>query len=279
MSAEEKMVQQALEAAFEGLPERQQVVQNALETALEQVIKEEEQADSESEVEDERNERHSCKDQVRALILDHDLEAELPDEETHDESEELEGKKDDWSSRWQLECKRRPPSFSTFYRARWHPEFNDVATRPKHTHCRCKTCYRLNTMSLRKWLNEEQREGIEAEKKAHRRAYRQWRELEKSCQYAGLHCPRGTLVLSFDDTVALGLPRLTNRPVKGVPPDRLQFVPSGLVDHSSGALLPVHAERQVPEGSGSPRYRTVSLASQNRVGDSVLMAQLLGKQK
>jgi len=40
-------------------------------------------------------------------------------------------------------------------------------------------------------------------------------------------------VLSYDDTVALGLPRLTNRS-KSVLYDRLLFVPTGMTNHSSG---------------------------------------------
>jgi hypothetical protein len=91
---------------------------------------------------------------------------------------------------------------------------------------------------------------IEAEKKMHRTEYRNWRELEKTYQALGRHRPGSTLVLSFDDTVALGLPRLTNRPVKGVPSDRLKFVPSGLVDHSSGEHFYVYMLKdKYPKGA------------------------------
>jgi len=122
------------------------------------------------------------------------------------------------------------PAYSTFCRARWDPAFKDVCARAKHFHCRCETCYKLQEEGLKKWASQINRAEFKLQ---HRAEVTNWRRLERHYQFTARQHPDEMLVLSYDGTVSLGLPRLTNRMPKGVPVSRLNVVPLGLTNHSA----------------------------------------------
>jgi hypothetical protein len=112
------------------------------------------------------------------------------------------------------------PSFATFYRARWNETCEDVTVRPKHFHCRCKTCAKLNTIGLKTWrgksfVTEFERNEWKVAFIAHRKEIQRWRRIEKQYQLLARHSPARKMIMSYDDTIFLGLPRTTNRAVKG----------------------------------------------------------------
>ena len=126
------------------------------------------------------------------------------------------------------------PSYSTFYRARWHSMFNDVKKREKHFHVRCSDCASLTT-KLHKALNSVVEKALyEKLLKAHHFEVKQWRQLETTLQTQARSSPGQVIVLSYDDTSSMRFPRMTNRHVKGVPKDKVKMTPFNLTNHGTG---------------------------------------------
>jgi hypothetical protein len=69
------------------------------------------------------------------------------------------------------------------------------------------------------------------ELKEHHFEVKEWRAMESSLQ--GQAKSGSILVLSYDDTSAIGFPRMTNRPIKSMPKDRVQMTPFNLTNHGS----------------------------------------------
>ena len=126
------------------------------------------------------------------------------------------------------------PAFSTFKGARWARQFHDVQNRAKHQHNRCPTCETLSLRLLQGWSNSTEEAAYVADMQCHDVVVREWREMEKSLQMRARHSPRKYIVLSYDDTSKLGLPRLTNRSPKGMTHVRFNVVPFNITNHSTG---------------------------------------------
>ena len=73
--------------------------------------------------------------------------------------------------------------------------------------------------------------------KAHHLEVKQWRALESRLQIEAATRPEDLIVLSFDDTSAMRFPRMTNRPVKGTPKDKIKMTPFNLTNHGTGENL------------------------------------------
>jgi hypothetical protein len=175
--------------------------------------------------------REETRQSVRRMIVANELDVEIPEHSSMDE-EESEDETAVLARQWHPQG--TVPSYATFYRARWDARFSDVATRPKHFHCRCPTCFALQARGVRRWLTQEQRQQHMESLRAHQREYTGWRALEMRLQHSAGHTPLDLLVVAFDDTVSLSLPKFTNRAPKGVPYRKLKFVPMGITNYSSG---------------------------------------------
>jgi hypothetical protein len=126
------------------------------------------------------------------------------------------------------------PSFSTFTRARWDHQFDDVKKRPKHFHCRCKQCSELVTR-LHTFCDENKdRAHYETLLKDHHFEVKRWRQQETTLQTQARSSPDQVIVLSFDDTSSMRFPRMTNRHIKTMPKDKVKMIPLNLTNHGTG---------------------------------------------
>ena len=125
------------------------------------------------------------------------------------------------------------PSFSTFYRGRFAPEFRDVTKRPKHTQARCDTCSSYHTQLIDAWQKREDLTAIRLKVANHEYDVRTWRDFEINMQSKSTYSPAEVIVLSYDDTVVLGMPRLTNRDIKGLTTYRVNVIPFSLSNHGT----------------------------------------------
>ena len=142
------------------------------------------------------------------------------------------------------------PSFASFFRARYDDDFKDVVSRATHFHCRCPTCHEFESRLLTDWAQRSSRDALKEQIKAHRAEAVAWRKLEQSLQAQARYNDMDMVLLSYDDTVALGLPRLTNRSPKGVPISRLLLTPMGLTDHGEGKNFYIYSLRnRHPKGA------------------------------
>ena len=81
------------------------------------------------------------------------------------------------------------PSFTTFMRARWDPEFKNVKVREKHFHCRCPQCAQLATRVHLAARDKEQRAEYEKQWKAHHFEVKKWRQLETDLKLSAKTSP------------------------------------------------------------------------------------------
>jgi len=135
-----------------------------------------------------------------------------------------------------LALQREPdfPSYTTFMRARKDPQFNDVKPRPKHFHCRCPTHAALMAKIELAKTNPREKEEYDMQMRVHHQECKFWRSLEAQLQNQAKDSPELGTVLSYDDTSAIGFPRMTNRPVKSMPNDRVMMTPLNLTNHGTG---------------------------------------------
>lgn len=125
------------------------------------------------------------------------------------------------------------PSFSTFYRARYHKKFKDVQTRPRHYHAICQDCENLMTRRLKGFADSSQSAAWEALFEAHELNYLGWRDHEY-CMLAWARAgPKKVLFLSYDDTSALGLPKLGNRDPKNLGKSRFDVIPFNITNNTT----------------------------------------------
>ena len=94
-------------------------------------------------------------------------------------------------------------------RGRYAPEFRDVKKRAKHYHCRCPTHAELQSKIFKAANNPVERKQWTDKLQAHHFEVRHWRKLETSLQLRAKSNPEEVVVLSYDDTSALGFPRMT----------------------------------------------------------------------
>ncbi len=128
------------------------------------------------------------------------------------------------------------PSRGTWRAARRTDEFKDVQRRPKHFHCRCTTCADLNAQLLKTFSSGGDYALYLQARRIHDQEKDAWRQLEERLK-AKARSPRtSTLLLMYDDTSALGLPRFTNRTYKNLGHERFMVVPWLVHDYSSNRM-------------------------------------------
>ena len=126
------------------------------------------------------------------------------------------------------------PSFSLFCRCRHHSWFDNVKERAKHHHARCVRCSNLQDLCREGWREGRVKvEVYERELALHREEVRKWRNLESSLQHKSKH-DLNFVVISYDDTSALQLPRFTNRDLKNFPTSTIDFIPWNVMNYGSG---------------------------------------------
>ena len=143
------------------------------------------------------------------------------------------------------------PSFECFRKARQHPDFKDVKHRPKHYHARCRDCDELSAIRLRGFVNDEQKLAFDIAFKAHQAEARSWHEHEESVKAESRrNGGRNSVVIGYDDTSALELPKFTNRDVKNLSKSRLQVIPFNLTNYTSGETAYVYTLKgRYPKGA------------------------------
>lgn len=127
----------------------------------------------------------------------------------------------------------RLPSFSLFCESRHHKWFDKVKEKPTHYHARCTRCTELQESCRDGWRNGVDVEVFQKELSLHKEEVRKWRELETNLQNKARHDPN-FVVLSYDDTSALQLPKFTKRGLKNMPFVTLDYVPWNVINHGTG---------------------------------------------
>ena len=143
------------------------------------------------------------------------------------------------------------PSFSTFKEARHHKDFKDVKKRPKHYHARCGDCAELNHIRLRGFTNDQHKTEWSIRFKAHEIEARQWHQHEEARKASSrVGMGRTSLVIGYDDTSTLDLPKLTNRDIKNLTMSRLSFIPFNITNYTSGETAYVYTlKNRYPKGA------------------------------
>lgn len=122
------------------------------------------------------------------------------------------------------------PSFSVFCKCRHHSWFDKVKNRPHHTQARCPDCDSLQMSCRIAWRNglpiEKYKEALKLHNDETRRTFENRIHFDAK-QYRGR-----MIVLSYDDTSALFLPRLSRRAPKG-PKGGVGFVPWNIENHGA----------------------------------------------
>ena len=142
------------------------------------------------------------------------------------------------------------PSLTLFKKSRYHPDFNDVKKRPKHYHARCRDCDELNTLRLRGFVNNEQKVAYQIAFAAHEAEARSWHEHEETVKAVSRRNPSQTMVLGYDDTSDLQLPKFTNRDIKNLTKTRLHVIPFNITNYTSGETAYVYTlKNRYPKGA------------------------------
>lgn len=123
------------------------------------------------------------------------------------------------------------PCFSLFCSTRHNKWFNLVKNRPTHRHQLCNRCFRLGQLCQIGWRNGVNIEMYQEESALHLQEVRSWRDLEVSLHAQAKQYKGQMIVLSYDDTSALQLPRFGNRAPKGLPEGTVDFVPFNITNH------------------------------------------------
>jgi hypothetical protein len=126
------------------------------------------------------------------------------------------------------------PSETTFVRARWDEAFKDVSQRARHYHAQCRKCNGLKVRRLKGFLNDDHKASWQIENDLHEMVKLGWRKLEASREAEVLNPNSNTVLLSYDDTNALGLPRLSNRDIKNGPKSKFKVIPFNICNYASG---------------------------------------------
>jgi len=106
-----------------------------------------------------------------------------------------------------------------------------------HFHTRCFTHANLQIKLLRARKNPEARAEYNRQLDEHHLEVKSWRELEIRTQRMALSNPEVAIVLSYDD---MGIPRFTNRAIKGLSTATVKFVPLNLTNHGTGENLYIY---------------------------------------
>jgi hypothetical protein len=117
--------------------------------------------------------------------------------------------------------------------ARFSAEFLDAVKRAKHHHCRCGTCASLEQELMQTWKARQDLTAVRKKISEHQGEVRAWRDFETYLQNVSTHTPSSMVLLSYDDTSALGLPRFSNRPIKNMTTGRVNVIPFNLTNHGA----------------------------------------------
>ena len=145
----------------------------------------------------------------------------------------------------------RIPSFSYFKKARWHADFQKVSRRAKHYHCLCKTCDSLQTRRLRGFSNKDQEAQWRQIFDAHEAEKLGWRRLEQTRENNAKANPAETLLVQYDDTIYLPIPKLSNRDIKNVTSNRLRLTPFNICNYSTGESAYVYSVKNRYKKNGN----------------------------
>ena len=102
----------------------------------------------------------------------------------------------------------------------------------KHRHCRCVTCSNLKTERLGAYANGAAIDDWEQRFNLHEEEVRQWHTFEEYLKSLGVSNPDNNVVLCYDDTQSIGVPRCTNRPLKNFGHERFNVVPWCVINYS-----------------------------------------------
>lgn len=126
------------------------------------------------------------------------------------------------------------PSFTTFVRARWDPDFESVTVRPRHYHSICKLCADLRKRKLQGFFDDDHKAVYQKMFELHERDKLGWRKIEGKRE-AEVRAPNSeSVLLAYDDTSTIGCPRFGNRDIKNGPIARFQLVPFNICNYASG---------------------------------------------
>lgn len=123
------------------------------------------------------------------------------------------------------------PCFSLFCKCRHHSWFDKVKKRPKHRQARCTTCSKLQLHCLLRWRANLSIDNCRKTLALHNQETRLWRDLENKFHSVAKQYNTKILVLSYDDTSALALPKFSLREPKTLPKGGVKFVPWNISNH------------------------------------------------
>ena len=167
-----------------------------------------------------------------------------------------------WAGQNQPEAEK--PGISTFKAVRWTSDFKDVTRRAKHHHCRCATCHSLSSRLLRLTEVPEDLRGWQRDWRLHNESVCKWRTLEGTLKAQAQDPNSDLILLEYDDTQAMGVPRLQHRPIKNLTKTRFNVVPWFCKNHSTGVGDYVYMSKNRYE-KGANRLITMLHASLRRV--------------
>ena len=124
------------------------------------------------------------------------------------------------------------PSYTSLYNARWNPEFSDVKHREKHFHVRRNLHTCLTTVLFNVRSDIKKRVEYERLLKEHSIEIKKWRTYETHLFNHSKSSPEKLIVLSYDDTNAMGFPRTTG--IHNLPTDKVLMTPFNLTNHGTG---------------------------------------------
>ena len=114
-------------------------------------------------------------------------------------------------------------SLSTVKRARHDKDFANDKNRPKHYHAQCGVCYRLNQLKLRGFKSAKKKAKYHRLLEKHDACVKTWRATVAAVTNAARHDATDVVTLFYDDTGAVMLPHVTNRPLKDLPTGTCQL--------------------------------------------------------
>jgi len=84
------------------------------------------------------------------------------------------------------------------------------------------------------FLNDDHLCTWQTENELHEREKLGWRQIEKAREAEVLNPVSSTVLLAYDDTNSLGLPRLSNRDIKNAPKSKFHVIPFNICNYASG---------------------------------------------
>jgi len=108
------------------------------------------------------------------------------------------------------------PHMSTFVKARYDKEFDNVKKRANHFHNKCTLCTVIGDERRKGFQTKEQDDANMKRRNDHLREVALWHSAETSLTYLAKHSPEEVQVFKIDDTEALELPKCRERESKSM---------------------------------------------------------------